>query len=362
MIVAIVGAGNAGCAYAWHLAKAGHQVRLLKTSQSLHEDNFAEIVRCGGIWGIDEAFGDGREFAPLELATRDEVDALQGADVAIILIQSLFHRALAERLGPLLQGLQLVLVVPGNMGSLYFRNSCPSRDVVFAEGESSAIDARIEKPGTIRILFRNVRNPLAMLPATRSREGLEVAGRLFETYQDTRADIVESALHNPNLMLHPIGMILSASAVEHREGGFSMYSHAFTPSVWNVVEALDAEKKKVLQAFGHEPIAYVEACKFRNEADLSTDAIKVFQGYQSCAPKGPTSLSTRYIDEDVPMGLCLMSSLGQLSGRATPVCDSLVNLAGALRQRDFWESGRSLTELGLAGMTVSQISHMIRGE
>jgi len=55
------------------------------------------------------------------------------------------------------------------------------------------------------------------------------------------------------------------------------------------------------------------------------------------------------------MVLCLLSSLGRKSGIATPVCDSLVNIASALRQRDYWGQGRTLEMLGLGGMGPAEI-------
>ena len=43
--IAIIGAGNSGCAHAVKLAKRGHSVRLLKTSNSMHNENFDLIER-----------------------------------------------------------------------------------------------------------------------------------------------------------------------------------------------------------------------------------------------------------------------------------------------------------------------------
>jgi len=48
--------------------------------------------------------------------------------------------------------------------------------------------------------------------------------------------------------------------------------------------------------------------------------------------------------------LVLMSSIGKEFGIATPVTDSLVNIAGALTGGDFWASGRTLAKLGLASL------------
>ena len=360
MQIAVVGAGNAGCAYAWHLSSTGHEVRLLKTSTSMHEDNFVVIQRCGGIRGVFGTSGRDWSFARLSCVTRDERQAIEGCEVVIVLTQTGCHENIAKRIGPLLGKTRLVLVVPGYMGSLYFRSECPFPEVLLAEGESSALDARIEEPGAVRVLFKNVRNALAFLPASRGAEGLRLAAGLLETYSHKRVDIVESSMHNPNLILHPLGTILSASRIEHSHGDFRMYKEAFTPSVWNAVDALDLEKRGILNAFGLEPLTYGESCRFRNSEDLSVDPMTVFASYAEDAPRGPSTLETRFIDEDVPMGLALMSSLGRRCGRATPVCDALVNIAGALRKRDFWAASRNLEGLGIGGLTLDQTISAVR--
>ncbi|MEI3160627.1 MAG: NAD-binding protein [Oscillospiraceae bacterium] len=48
MNIAILGAGNSGCALAADYAARGHEVTLIKTSHSLHDDNFAHLCAAGG--------------------------------------------------------------------------------------------------------------------------------------------------------------------------------------------------------------------------------------------------------------------------------------------------------------------------
>lgn len=321
----------------------------------MHDENFETIVKHGGIHCTDNTQKGRRWFAKLDMVTRDAQQAISGADVVFVLTQTLQHEQLAARIGPLLEDGQLVIVVPGYMGSVYFRRAAPSNRVLIAEGESTAIDARIIDNGVVNILFRNVRNALSFIPASQAQAGLAIASQLFDTYGYTRKNVVESALHNPNIIVHTIGAIMSASRIEHSQGEFWMYKESFTPSIWNTIRILDEEKNLILERFGCERLDYIDACKFRNEEDLSKDSSAVFQSYTNSGPKGPLTVRSRYIYEDVPMGLCLMSSLGRRCGIATPLCDALITIAGSLLGEDFWSQGRTLRQLGYGGMSLDAI-------
>ncbi len=145
---------------------------------------------------------------------------------------------------------------------------------------------------------------------------------------------------------------MSAGRIEYSEGEFWMYREAFTPSIWNLVAQLDEEKMDILYKAGCEKISYLEACRFRTEENLTTDTLQVFQKYaQEGSPKGPGTVNHRYVFEDVPMGLCLMNSLGRKFGVVTPICDSLINIASILLRKDFRKEGRTLEKLGLEDMS-----------
>ncbi len=355
MRVTIVGSGNAGCAHAFKLAQHGHAVCLLKTSRSVHEENFSHLEKTRMLTGIDSTLQGKTTMVVLDKVTRDVSDAIDGADIVLVMVQTLYHEAVARKISPYLRDGQMVLVVPGYMGSLYFRRYCMS-EVILAEGESTPFDARLVEPGVVNILFRNVRNALAFLPASDAHGYLALANGLTNCYKFARRNIVESALHNPNLIVHTIGAIMSAARIEYSQGEFWMYREAFTPSILNVLYQLDEEKMDILESFGLERIPYLDACKFRNEEDRTVDSLKVFQEYAlQGGPKGPATVNSRFINEDVPMGLCLMHSLGEKVGVLTPVCDALVTLAGALLQRDFWRQGRTLDKLGLGRMNTEDM-------
>ena len=160
--------------------------------------------------------------------------------------------------------------------------------------------------------------------------------------------MAEAALHNPNMIVHTVGAVMSIPRIEATGGDYCMYHEVFTPSVWNILEKLDGEKMDVLRALDFAPVPYVEACKFRNSLDDERDAKQVFFDYAAMPTraKGPTSVNSRYITEDVSQGLVLLESMGAVLDVPTPVASALIALASAALGRDLRKDGRSLEALG----------------
>lgn len=344
MKIAILGAGNSGCALAADYSRLGHKVTLIKTSHSLHDDNFRYLSERGGELLMDE-FG---KETPCRIAhlSRDLSD-IQGQDVVLLCTQTGFHKEVLQRAAPFLSAGQILLIDPGYLSTAYVLQYCPIPGLIVAEAESNFIDGRISAPGRFHVGFRNVRNPIGIYPIRaidEARRKLDALGTPF-TYLDS---VVEAALHNPNMIVHTVGAIMSIPRIEATKGDYCMYHEVFTPSVWKLLEALDGEKRKILEALGCEPVPYVEACKFRNSLDEKRDAKQVFFDYASMPSraKGPQSVNSRYITEDVPQGLVMLESIGAVLSVPTPVASALIEIASAALGFDLRAGGRTLEALG----------------
>ena len=331
--ITIVGTGNAGCAHAAMFTLYGHSVTLFKSSKAGNNLNFDCLRRTRELT-VTTLEGETKSIK-LANVTDDPAVAFADCDICFVMVQTLYHKQVAEIVGKHARHIKLLFVVPGYLGSLYFRDALGENVDYIAEGESTAYDARIVEDGHVKVLFKNVRNAIGILKG-RSDEILPIMQSLVETYQYVRKNIVDSALHNPNLIVHTVGTIVSAARIEYSHGEFWMYKESFTPSIWNIIRKLDDEKMCVLEKFGCERIPYVEACKFRNCEDLSVDAYEVFRSYaETGGPKGPMTVQSRYILEDVPMGLGLLKRLGSRVGVPTPMSEALITMAGALVGHNF---------------------------
>jgi len=351
MKVTIVGAGNGGYSHASMIAKQGHEVTLLKTSNFGQNESFDWVQQNRK---IKYKFHDQSGIAVIKNATRNIEQAITSADVILIITQSIVHKDLAEKITPYLRDGQIVVVMPGYCGSLYFFNKC-TKNVIFMESESLPYDARITGIGEVDILFENIRNPLAAIPSVMTDKAMIVMNKLLPRFTK-RNSIIESAFHNPNLIVHTIGTIMNVARIEYSGGEFWMYREAFTPTIWRLIDHLDTEKCDILDYFGLPRQSFADSFKFRTYEDLNHDSMTAFKHYAAeGSPKGPTDAKTRYITEDVPMGLCFMSSIGKKIGIDTPICDSLIYIASAMHDVDYYLQGRTLENFGLGNYTKQQL-------
>ncbi|WP_026666804.1 NAD/NADP-dependent octopine/nopaline dehydrogenase family protein [Butyrivibrio sp. AE2005] len=346
MNISILGAGNAGCAVAADLTVKGHEVTLIKTSHSMHEDNFEYLVANNGKMTLNE-FGK-ITTVNIHKVTRD-ISQIIGTDIVVIYIQTGYHEQLIERLAPYLTDNQILLINPGYLSTAYALKHC-NKNIIIAEAESSFIDGRIIEPGLFRVGFRNVRNPIGIYPISRKKEAIEKLDQMQECFTYLNS-IVEAALHNPNLIVHTVGSVMSIPRIEKSHGDFCMYHEAYTrdnPATWRILEALDEEKMNVLDKLGFPRIRYVDACKFRNSLDDEIDAKEVFLDYaeMDTRAKGPTKVDSRYISEDVPQGLVMLEALGEELEIDTPITSSLISIASSALGRDLRKEGRTLNTLG----------------
>jgi len=84
------------------------------------------------------------------------------------------------------------------------------------------------------------------------------------------------------------------------------------------------------------------------------EAIQNQPGYRGI--KAPPTLNHRYIFEDVPMSLVPIAAFGQRYGVSVNCVDSIIRLACIIHQTDFWRRGRTLEKLGIAQLSVGELT------
>jgi opine dehydrogenase len=349
--IAVIGAGNGGTAIAGDLTLAGHECRLFEFEE--WAGNVTAVTAQGGI----KVTGVARTgFAKMSLATTDIEAALEGAELIMVCTQAVTHTRVARAIAPLVQERQIVILWPGSGGTLEVRRIFDELgvkpDVILGEAATFPYCCRrLEGPGTVNIhRIDGPRNQMAALPASRTAELMAALNGVYDTVVPARS-ILEPALYNPNIIVHPAGALFNMGRIEHSQGEFWMYKEGITPSVKKIINGMDRERQAIMAALGYTPMTYEQV--FHDLFNVSVAEFAV------ASSKGPFSMQDRYVTEDIPMGVTLTASLGRLLGVPTPTYDCIIHIASLVNETDYYARGRNLANLKLAGLSAAQLDEYV---
>ncbi|PAB58481.1 NAD/NADP-dependent octopine/nopaline dehydrogenase family protein [Anaeromicrobium sediminis] len=347
---AIIGGGNGGQSMAGHMGIMGFPVRLY----DIFPDTIEAIKSQGGI----KVEGEVEGFGKLEFATTKINEVLDGADIIIVVAPALAHRAIAKDCAPHLKDGQVVVLHPGStFGALEFKQvleeeNCTS-NVVIAETESLIYACRSVKPGHVNILGIKGSLKTAAIPANKTEMVVELLNTAYpQMYPGS--NVMEISLGNLNAMMHPAPTLLNTSLIESVHD-WLYYWDGITPSIGKYVEEMDKERLSIVKALGLNSVDVLENYKiyYNAEAPTLSEAVKKNEAYGGV--KGQKSLNTRYVLEDIPMGLVPIVSLGKMLGLDVSRMETIVKLGEQLLDKDFTKTGRTVESLGLSDMTVEEM-------
>jgi len=336
--IAVLGAGNGGCALAAHLSLQGNAVNLYEIPEL--GESFKPIAERKEIVIAGKAEND---VARLNRATTDIAEAVEGVDTIFISVPGFGYERMSQLLVPYLMPGQLVVFLPGCFATFVLlgqmKRQKKSPDITIAEGVTLPYAARLKTRNEVQIEGTTLVLPVGVFPAKRTEPTLK---KLKAYYPEVIGcqDVLDAALNNLNPMTHPAPMVLSTSFIEGKEG-FYLYRDSITDGVKRVMIASDRERIEIRKALGFfgAHYGYHRFEPFEVFEDFFGKGCLVTIGYQL---KGPSSMKNRYITEDVPHGLVLYSILAKKLGVRTPVIDSIIELAGTANEENYWEIGEGL--------------------
>lgn len=359
-VFCVMGAGHGGTAMAADLSLRGFRVRLWNRSP----ERIETIRTRGAIDLLTPELSPLRGgTAKLEMVTNDIEAALDGADVVMVVVPATGHADVARCCAAHLQDGQIVVLNPGRTGgALEFtrilREEGCQADVIVAETETFVFASRVVGPAQSQIYAVKSSVGLAALPAYRTGEVLKALSVAYPQFHPAD-NVLQTGLGNVAVMFHPAVMVVNAARIEDTHGDFEYYHAGITPSVAAYLEAVDRERVAVASALGIRVIPVRKWLYMAYDVagrDLY-EAVQANQGYKGIM--APPSLQHRYLLEDVPTSLVPMVSMARQYGVDTPIMSSIIRIASALLQRDFWREGRTVARLGIQGLSVRQVRRLV---
>ena len=330
-VVAILGGGHQGYAVAGDLAYRGYEVRLWRRSP----DRFGCLADHRR---LTLHRGDHRSEGVLAVVTGDLEAAVRGAEIVIVAIPATGHHVLAADLAPVVDSTAIVMLTPGNFGSIEFAAAFAAAGrggVAVAETSHPPFGARKRSATAVGVAHPTIRLPVGVLPARRTDEVLEALRRLYPQLLAAR-DVLDAALCNPNPVIHPALMVTNAGPIEALDR-YDIHAMGTTPATMRVIRSVDAERVQLRERLGYGEPHWDVGTLY--DADRRGTGFFPSETFATVTESGDwneplTLTSHRYLDEDAGCGLAVWRALARGVSVPTPTIDALLNLGSTLTATD----------------------------
>jgi opine dehydrogenase len=355
--VAVIGAGNGGITAAADFKHRGKEVSLYELPK--FKKNIDDLKKAGKIT-VKEPSG---EFSIVpDLLTTDISEAIKDAQIILVTIPSFATEEFSRQLAPVATEDQLIIFHgAASMCSLRFLQIAKELGIEkkFKLGDLNTLaygTRAFPEKGLVELSLRVRQLFFAAIPASETATLIDAARQIYDCIEPAK-NIWNVLLTNGNPEAH-CACILNAGRIEYSKGEFWYYKEGITPHTINIMLAIDQERIALGNALGFELEEGRQARVKRGY--LKDEPNTPYEELFNTSPvftkiKGPLSVDSRYLVEDISNGLTLYSSLGKALGVPTPVADAIVTLGSTLLKNNFKETGLTLEKLGLKDSTVKQL-------
>ena len=356
--IAVIGAGNGGCAAAVLLGQRGFEVRLWGRSA-------ATTAPLAAIGGVEHEGVLGEGLARVPLITNDPGAAITGAEMVLITAPTHAHADVARTIAPHLTPDQLVMAAPGHTLLLIPDTIRWMGGRLGTYCDSSSLPFICRKSAPQRIKITRVAQILyfATFPGERLDE---VAGRVRAVLPQIlpRPSLLHTVFPYTNAIHHPPALLLNVGRVESTGGDYHHYYDGITPAVGRLIDALDAERIAVAAALGVaiEPLPQFFFHMGYTSA-AGRDGGTAYDVFHNSEPnrfiRAPATIDHRFFNEDVPYGLLAIAELGKVAGVPTPCADAVIDIATVVAARPFRREGLTRERMGIAGLTAAEVVKLL---
>ncbi len=344
MKTTIIGAGNTGLAMAAHLAFAGNEVYIYDHNQeAVNSIKETMSIRCSGV-----LLGN----ASIAGATTDITLAIQDTDLIIIMTPAYAHKELAILLGQKLKHEVPIILSPGRTCGViefqhYFDLQNNSIQPIVAESQTVIHTARRYTANSVHVIAIKDSVYLAALETDHSEKVLFSLPDIIRGHFSPAKSIIQTSIGNTGMILHCAPILLNSGWTESPDFGFRHYWDGISPRISRFLEKIDHERVEVSKALGCEVISTMEwlSRSYHSEGNNLYERVRDTLAYE--AIDAPETLDHRYIFEDIPCGLVPLEALGKILNIDMRYTGLVIDLASALMELDFRETGRNLRNFDL---------------
>lgn len=356
--VAVVGAGNGGCALAADLSRRGFQVSLYSHPQ--HSTRLEAIRENMGI----SFQGVLRGFVRVATLTTDLQEAVADQRYIIFALPSHAQLPIFQEYLKHAQAGQTLVSLNGNMSIFCFlkiiKEMIPFRAINMVETNALPFAAQTDKGGVVKYYGLKSSITLASAPSRLEPRVLKDLAAILSCGLRRSRDILELGLQANNGVIHPPTAILNLHRMQRGED-FLFYREGITNEVAAVIDEVDAERLSIAGRLGYKlPSLIEELNSFYGTAyssifDFATRA-SVYANIRVSSP----GYTHRYFSEDIPYILSPWYRLGALLSYEAKTMKYIINLYHSISPQTAATPCRTLEEMGIAHMKGDEIIEYVQ--
>ena len=357
MKITVIGCGAGAFATAGDLSLRGHDITLYVDKS--HEKNFEIIKDTKSI----VCYGDYIQgIAKIDKVTCNIKEALEDYDLIFVVTPTFAHESIAKNIALYIKENDNIILSPGSTGGALvfakvFKDMKIEKNIKISEIHTLPYTARKVGVDGVNILLKVNFLLFSVFPSKYNKEVYDIVKELYPSIILCNS-VLETSLNNGNATTHPAPVVLNAGKIEYY-GKHNHYLEGITPSVSKVVQNIDDERKNICKAFKYPELDIKDRLYkmgYCPKKDTLYEAIQEKYFYT----EGPNTLDHRYLTEDTPYSLVAMSNIAKIAKVETPLMDSIINLAGALMDKNYWVIGRNLHKMGIYGMSLEDLKMYVK--
>jgi len=354
--VTVIGGGNGCYAAVADLTEKGHEVCWWQRNTQAQK----VIAEAGGLSVKDR---NGSRKIPIGQQTSDLSKAVANAELVVIPLPATTHEELAPQLANVLRPGQVVFLPPGTFGSYLFARKLhqtqPGTEVCFAETGTLPYLARKHSLTDLVISGYATRLPTGVFPAQNSAHAFAILEQAYPAIEHCE-NALSGALMNAGPIIHPPLILMNAGPLEHFDT-WDIHNEGTQASIRSVTDSLDEERITLRKALGygapHFPLK-------DHYSEVGEEWMYGRKAHGELTDSGDWRENIdlhahRYMLEDVALGLSLYTSIGRWASTPMRIADGMLAIASAITGRDLYAEGRTLENLGIAGLSKPQFDELL---
>lgn len=359
--ITVIGAGNGGVAAAYHFSKLGNKVCIY--DQEDFDTQINAIYNNKGIHALKEANGVElilSGFEKVEKATTDIKEAVNFSKNLIIVVPSFAQEILFRKMLPYLNEDHVLIFMPGNFSSLVMdkikKELGYNKRLTYVDMISIPWACRVFEPGNVGIMGIKEFIYAGVFPGSFTNDVIKEINNFFPIEVRALDNVINAGLENINFGAHPLITTINIGILENYGGEFNYYQDCFSKATANASSKMEEERVKIGNELG---------IKLKSELEMmnslyGTHEETVYEFNKNSVTHGkihsaPNSSRARYITEDIPYLLVPCYEFANLNSVKTPIIESVIRIASAYNDEDYFKTGRTLTKMGLNTMTKEEI-------